>query len=134
MEGGTPGTKTRSRAGGLCIFMSIAFLLLGIRILFLQTFMHAHHSGLRLYPLPQLEIAADCDYVRRQLTADRYKHMSLFNGSVQYKFKQAVLRLELDNLLNQRSYAYTLFDGINTYSYDYGLCGRTAMLKLTFKL
>ena len=93
-----------------------------------------HHGGLRLYPLPQLEIAADCDYVRRQLTADRYKHMSLFNGSVQYKFKQAVLRLELDNLLNQRSYAYTLFDGINTYSYDYGLCGRTAMLKLTFKL
>lgn len=48
--------------------------------------------------------------------------------------KQCVLRLELTNLLNQRSYSYTVFDGINTYTYDYGLCGRTAMFRLTFKL
>ena len=26
------------------------------------------------------------------------------------------------------------FDGINTYTYDYTLCGRTALLRLTFKL
>ena len=26
------------------------------------------------------------------------------------------------------------YDGINTYTYDYGLCGRTAMFRLTFKL
>ena len=25
-------------------------------------------------------------------------------------------------------------DGINTYTYDYALCGRTAMLRVTFKL
>ena len=60
--------------------------------------------------------------------------MSLFNASAQYKWKQSVLRLELTNLLNQRSYAYTLFDGINTYTYDYAICGRTALLRLTFKL
>lgn len=60
--------------------------------------------------------------------------MSLFNASAQYKLKQAVLRLELSNLLNQRSYAYTVFDGVNIYSYDYSLCGRTALLRLTFKL
>ena len=60
--------------------------------------------------------------------------MSLFNASAQYKWKQCVLSMELTNLLNQRSYAYTVFDGINTYTYDYALCGRTAMLRLTFKL
>ena len=32
---------------------------------------------------------------------------------------------KLTNLLNQRNYSYTVFDGINTYTYDYGLCGRT---------
>ena len=37
-------------------------------------------------------------------------------------------------LLNQRSYSYTVFDGINTYTYDYTLCGRTMMLRATFKL
>ena len=72
--------------------------------------------------------------MRRQLTADQYKRMSLFNTSAQYKWKLCVLRLELTNLLNQRHYACTVFDGINTYTYDYGLCGRTAMFKVTFKL
>lgn len=60
--------------------------------------------------------------------------ITIINASAQYKFKRLVLRLELDNLLNQRSYAYTVFDGINTYSFDYGLCGRTALLRATFKL
>jgi hypothetical protein len=94
----------------------------------------SHNGGVHLFPVPQLDLSASYDYVRRQLTSDRYKHMSLFNASAQYKFKRAVLRLELDNLLNLRSYAYTLFDGINTYSYDYSLCGRTVLLKLTFSL
>ncbi len=94
----------------------------------------SHNGSIHLFPIPQLDLSASYDYVRRQLTTDRYKHMSLFNASAQYKFKRAVLRLELDNLLNQRSYSYTLFDGINTYSYDYGLCGRTALMRLTFSL
>ena len=94
----------------------------------------SHNGSVHLFPVPQLDLSASYDYVRRQLTSDRYKHMSLFNASAQYKFKRTVLRLELDNLLNLRSYAYTLFDGINTYSYDYSLCGRTALLKLTFSL
>lgn len=72
--------------------------------------------------------------VRRQITTDQYKRMSLFNASAQYKWKRCVLRLELTNLLDQRSYSYTVFGGINTYSYDYGLCGRTAMLRAMFKI
>ena len=94
----------------------------------------SHNGELHIFPVPQLDVSANYDYARRQISTDYYKHMSLFNASAQYKFKKAVLRLELDNLLNQRTYSYTLFDGINTYSYDYGLCGRTAMLRLTFSL
>ena len=90
--------------------------------------------SLHIFPVATLDISLDYDHVRRQITADTYKHMSLFNASAQYKWKRLVLRLELTNLLNQRHYAYTVFDGINTYTYDYGLCGRTAMLRATFKL
>ena len=94
----------------------------------------SHSGALHIFPIATLDLSLDYDHVRRQITTDTYKHMSLFNASVQYKWKRLVLRLELDNLLNQRHYAYTVFDGINTYTYDYGLCGRTAMLRLTFKL
>ena len=94
----------------------------------------SHSGAIHIFPIVALDLSLDYDHVRRQLTADQYKRMSLFNASAQYKWKRLVLRLELDNLLNQRHYAYTVFDGINTYTYDYGLCGRTAMLRATFKL
>ncbi|MBO7266463.1 MAG: carboxypeptidase-like regulatory domain-containing protein [Bacteroidaceae bacterium] len=93
-----------------------------------------HSSAIHVFPIAVLDLSLNYDHVRRQITADQHKHMTLFNASAQYKFKRLVLRLELDNLLNQRSYAYTVFDGINTYSFDYGLCGRTALLRATFKL
>ena len=93
-----------------------------------------HSGALHVFPIATLDLSLDYDHVRRQITTDTYKRMTLFNASAQYKFKRFVLRLELDNLLNQRHYAYTLFNGINTYTYDYTLCGRTAMLRVTFKL
>ena len=95
---------------------------------------HSHSGAVHIFPIAALDLSLDYDHVRRQLTADQYKHMSLFNASAQYKWKRLVLRLELDNLLNQRHYAYTIFNGINTYTYDYALCGRTVMLRATFKL
>ena len=94
----------------------------------------SHSGAIHIFPIVALDLSLDYDHVRRQLTADQYKRMSLFNASAQYKFKRLVLRLELDNLLNQRHYAYTIFNGINTYTYDYTLCGRTALLRATFKL
>ena len=94
----------------------------------------SHSGAVHIFPIAALDLSLDYDHVRRQLTADQYKRMSLFNASAQYKWKRLVLRLELDNLLNQRHYAYTIFNGINTYTYDYTLCGRTALLRATFKL
>ena len=94
----------------------------------------SHSGAVHIFPIAALDLSLDYDHVRRQLTTDQYKHMSLFNASAQYKWKCLVLCLELDNLLNQRHYAYTLFNGINTYTYDYTLCGRTVMLRATFKL
>ena len=93
-----------------------------------------HSGAIHVFPIATLDLSLDYDHVRRQITTDQYKRMSLFNASAQYKWKQCVLRLELTNLLNQRSYSYAVFDGINTYTYDYGLCGRTTMLRVTFKL
>ncbi|MGM9675968.1 MAG: hypothetical protein ACI3X9_10945 [Bacteroidaceae bacterium] len=93
-----------------------------------------HSGAIHIFPIATLDLSLDYDHVRHQIATDTYKRMSLFNASAQYKLKQAVLRLELTNLLNQRSYSYTRFDGINTYTYDYGLCGRTAMFRLIFKV
>lgn len=94
----------------------------------------SHTGELHVFPTALIDVSANFSHVRRQITADQYKNMALFNASAQYKFKRLILCMELDNLLNQRTYSYTVFDGVNTYSYEYGLCGRTAMIKATFKL
>ena len=100
-----------------------------------ETLTSLTHSGaIHIFPISILDLSIDYDHVRRQIAIDTYKRMSLFNASAQYKLKRLVLRLELTNLLNQRHYAYTVFDGINTYTFDYGLCGRTVLLRATFKL
>ena len=93
-----------------------------------------HSGAIHVFPISTLDLSLDYDHVRRQITTDTYKHTSLFNASAQYKWKRIILRLELTNLLNQHHYAYTVFDGINTYTYDYGLCGRTAMLYVRVSL
>ena len=93
-----------------------------------------HSGAVHVFPVATLDLSLDYDHVRRQIATNQYKNMSLFNASAQYKLKKCILRLELTNLLNQRNYAYTVFDGINTYSYDYALCGRTVLLRATFKL
>ena len=93
-----------------------------------------HSGAVHVFPIATLDFSIDYDYVRRQTADGTYKRMSLFNASAQYKWKQCVIRLELTNLLNQRTYAYTVFDGINTYTCDYALCGRTVMVRLSFML
>lgn len=93
-----------------------------------------HSGAVHIFPIPPLDLSLDYNHVQQQLAVDQYKNMSLFNASVQCKLKKLVLRLEFDNILNQRSYAYSLFDGINTYSFSYRLCGRTVFLRTIFKL
>lgn len=94
----------------------------------------SHNGSLHVFPTARLELSAGYSYVRRQIATDRYKRLSLLNASAQYKHKRFTLQLLADNLLNRRSYAYTVFDGVNSYSYDFGLCGRSLLAKLTFSL
>lgn len=93
-----------------------------------------HSGALHVFPVAVVDLSLDYDFVRQQLAPHRYKRMSLFNASAQWKMKRVVLRLELTNLTDEHHYAYTVFDGINTYIYDYGLCGRTVLLHTTMRL
>lgn len=92
----------------------------------------SHSGAIHLFPISKLDITLNYNNVKQQISEDRYKNMSLFNIYAQYKLKKCILNLDISNIFNQRSYSYSLFDGINTYSYDYRLCGRTAMLKINF--
>ena len=90
--------------------------------------------GLSIYPANGWDIFGDTSILRKELSDGSYKNFSLFNAGVRWKFKKYNLTLKADNLLNTRHYSYSIFNGINVYSYDFLLTGRTIYLKWTMTL
>lgn len=85
-----------------------------------------------IFPLDGLEIRTGADYIHKEISPDRYKDMTLLNISATYKIKGRYrFKLSADNLLDRRSYSYTIFNGLDTYSYDFRLRGRLITLSFT---
>ena len=54
------------------------------------------------------------------------------DAGAEYHLKKRKMRLRLDinNLFNMRNYHYTLYNGLNTYRYDYLLRGRELLFSV----
>ncbi len=92
----------------------------------------SHVPSISFYPDDKLRITATCDYLRKQLTDGTFKNMTLFDVKLQYKIKPVVIMLSANNLLNTKRYAYTEYDDINRFTYDYALRGREFVLSVRF--
>lgn len=90
----------------------------------------SHRIKLSLFPMRKLEVFGTFNAVRQQLAANTYKRMTLFDIGAEYRLRSVKLSLQLNNILNQHHYAYTIFTGIDSYTYDYRLRGRELSLSL----
>lgn len=70
------------------------------------------------------------EWQRNRLPDGSRPTSTFFDAQLEYKFKKPQLRLclELNNLLNARSYSYTTYSALNTYTYRHRLNGRECML------
>lgn len=89
---------------------------------------------LSFYPVKNLILDSHLEYSHRQLSDGNYKDLSLFDASVSYKIKSMTLKLSANNLLDQKRYAYTVFNGLDTMSYDFSLRPREIVLSVQFSL
>lgn len=69
-----------------------------------------------------------------QLSDGRYKDLALFDASASYKIKQFTIKLSANNLLDQKAYSYTVFNGLNIHSYDFALRPREVVLSIQFTM
>lgn len=90
-----------------------------------------HDFKLAVFPFAKLQLSGQYNYVRKEVATSIYKGMSLFDAGVQYKIKSCKLSFEVKNILDLKRYSYTLFNGLDSYSYDYRLRGREFMLSVT---
>lgn len=79
-----------------------------------------HTLELRLTPVKGLDITVSGEHYYTVLAEDYAKNTVLVDAAVSYRFKGGIeLSLTARNLLDQRTYAYSVFSGLSSYSCEY---------------
>ena len=94
----------------------------------------SHDIALKLLPGDTFHFTAGTEISRHQITDDLTKTMALLDCGLSFRHRSLQLSLDLRNLLNQKSYSYTIYSTVNTFTYDYHLRGRELILSLRFTL
>lgn len=90
----------------------------------------AHDFKLSVFPIATFRLSGQYNCVRKEVATNLYKGMSLLDVGIQYKIKSCKLSFEMYNILDLKRYSYTLFNGLDSYSYDYRLRGREFILSI----
>lgn len=89
------------------------------------------NAKLSVFPASGWEIFGVDEYMRKQLADGGRKSFSLFDLGVSYKYENFRFTLRADNLLDTRDYYYSVYGGLDSYSYSYSLRPRTFSIGVT---
>ena len=92
----------------------------------------SHRLSLSAFPVDNVQLKVSSDITHRDISENQTKTMTLFDAGVWYSFKPFRIGLSVDNILNQKHYSYTVFNGLDRFSYDYRLRGRQFVVSLSF--
>ncbi len=95
-------------------------------------FSHAHKFKLDFFPDKGFRMIMNADILWKELSENVSKTIGLLNLGLEYKFSYYRIGIDLNNVLNTRHYSYSIFSGINQFSYNYSLRGREFLLSFTF--
>ena len=93
-----------------------------------------HDLGISFYPLNRLQLRVKSSFIRKEIEDNNYRSLSLFDAKCVYKWKKVRLTGEVRNIFSQKSYSYTVFSGLDRFSYDYRLRGREFILSFEYSL
>ena len=93
-----------------------------------------HDIGISIYPLESLQLRLKSSFIRKEIEESHYRSLALFDMKGVYRFRKLRLTGEVRNILNQRSYSYTIFNALDRFSYDYRLRGREFILSLEYHM
>lgn len=80
----------------------------------------SHTLSLNLSPHRSLDLKLSAEHYYTMLTADQAKNTVLLDASVAWRLKGGVeISLTARNLLNQRTYAYSIFNALQQFSCEY---------------
>ena len=93
---------------------------------------HNHNVKLNLFPIKGFQIKTGAEIISKELSDNVTKFIGLVDVGMSYKFAYFRIGIDMNNILNTKHYSYTVFSGINKFSYDYTLRGREILLSFSF--
>lgn len=93
---------------------------------------HSHCLKLNLFPFKGFQVKMGADILWKELSENVSKTIGLIDLGMSYKFSYYRIGIDMNNILNTRHYSYTIFSGINQFSYDYSLRGREVLISFSF--
>lgn len=92
-----------------------------------------HKVSLKIMPFDGFVFDTSTDIVKNELTKDVTKTMALLDMGLSYRKKAVKVSLDIRIILNQHQYGYTIYNSVNTFTYNYQLRGRECVcsVKLT---
>lgn len=92
---------------------------------------HSHSLKLNVFPFKSFQVKMGADIVWKELSENVSKSFSLLDLGIAYKFSSFRIGIDLNNILNTKHYAHTVFSGINKFTYDYFLRGREILISFS---
>ncbi|MDO4163581.1 MAG: hypothetical protein Q4D56_04235 [Bacteroides sp.] len=93
---------------------------------------HSHSFKLNLFPFKGFQVKMGADILWKEISENVSKSMGLLDLGVSHKFSYYRIGIDLNNILDTRHYSYSIFSGINKFSYDYSLRGREVLISFSF--
>jgi hypothetical protein len=92
-----------------------------------------NNVSLKIYPVKKITISGTGEFVKRQISDESHKSISIFDAGISYRLNKIEIRADVRNILNTRTYSYSLFNGIDAYTYDFGLRGREYTVTFVYR-
>jgi hypothetical protein len=90
---------------------------------------------LKVYYFPNkiFAVKAQAEYLYNEVSAATHTHSVFADLGITYKYNQFDFALNWNNILNQKEYAYTQYNGLDTYFYSYRLRPQSLSVSVKFK-
>lgn len=95
---------------------------------------HTQNVRIDIKPNPKWSFKLSSEINTKEISPSNWANMCLFDIGATYIHRKLRYSIELNNLFNNRSYSYSIFNGVNTYSYYYSLRGRELLLSITLTM
>ncbi len=85
------------------------------------------------FPNKKFQLSTQWEYLYNEITESTHSRMLFADLAASYKHKSLEYTLAWDNIFNEKRYSYKIYNGLDTYAYNYDLRPMSILATISFK-